>query len=98
MDPEHCLLFLKSHLSGTIYLLIIVTWFLNTVHDAGHRITARALYRPWDGPVEYVIHSIEQELSTRISHVTTDAQLCTEVHNIVTGLDGFDAYFVHCGY
>lgn len=71
---------------------------LNTVHDAGHRITARAPYRPWDGPVEYVIHSIEQELSTRISHVTTDAQLCTEVHNIVTGLDGFDAYFVHCGY
>ena len=27
MDPEHCLLFLKSHLSGTIYLLIIATWF-----------------------------------------------------------------------
>lgn len=71
---------------------------VNTVYMAGHRIVPRAPYRPWDGPVEYVIHSIEQELSLRIDHITTDAQLYTEVQNIVTGLNGFDAYFVHCGY
>ena len=71
---------------------------VNTVYSAGHRIIPRPPYRPFDGPVEFAINTIEQELSRRISHVTTDAQLYTEVQNIVIGLRNLGNYFRHCGY
>lgn len=58
----------------------------NTVRVSGHRILARPPYRPADGPVEYVIHTVEAELSNRIHHVSNDQDLYNEVHSIVTGL------------
>ena len=50
--------------------------------------------------MEYVIHTVEAELSNRIHHVSNDQDLYNEVHSIVTGLRGasFDRYFAHCGY
>ena len=82
---------LRSHHSAFV---------VNSVQNAGHRILPRPPYRPMDGPVEYVIHTIEQELSMRIHAITDDGSLCTAVRNIVTGLanDSIGRYFTHCGY
>ena len=70
----------------------------NHVTTAGHRCVARPPYRPQDGPIEYVFNTIEQELKMRMHLVTDDNSFRTEVMNIISGLSGFDNYFVHCGY
>ena len=71
---------------------------LNSVYAAGHRILPRPPYRPVDAPIEYVIHSVEAELSRQIYHMDSDDQLEQKLYKIVRDLTGFDEYFRHCGY
>ena len=51
-----------------------------------------------DAPIEYVIHSVEAELSRQIYHMDSDDQLEQKLYQIVRDLTGFDEYYRHCGY
>ena len=70
----------------------------NTIRRAGHQVLPRPAYRPTDGPIEFVINTLEQELTNRIYHIMDDNDLYRELHSVVAGMRGFDAYFAHCGY
>jgi hypothetical protein len=59
-------------------------------------------YRPQDGPVEYAINQILQELAIRWSEVdedTTPGGMRTLLEDIIDkGVKGMDALFIACGY
>ena len=44
----------------------------NHATTAGHRCVARSAFRPKDGPIEYVLSTIEQELKMLMNLVTDD--------------------------
>lgn len=80
---------LASHHSAVIRQMIV---------GAGHRIVFRAPYYPVDGPIEYVFNTIEQGL-TDYQYIVNDGEgLRQAVNTIVTRIDNFREYFVHCGY
>lgn len=70
----------------------------NAVLLAGHRVLARPPYRPVDGPIEYAFQTMEMELTKRRHLVHNLADLRREIFNVVAAMNGFDRYFIHCGY
>lgn len=84
---------LTSHKSPMVY---------EAVRRSGHRVVPRPPYRPQDGPVEYAINQILQELASRWSEVdedTTPGGMRTLLEDIIDkGVKGMDALFIACGY
>ena len=87
--------FLWDNLSSHHSVLVV-----NSVYGAGHRILPRPPYRPVDGPVEYVIHTIEEKLKKRTRYITDDASLYQQIRAVVANFDiaSIDRYFANCGY
>ena len=63
-------------------------------------VIPRPPYRPVDGPVEYVIHTIEEKLKKRTRYITDDASLYQQIRAVVANFDiaSIDRYFANCGY
>lgn len=80
---------LVSHHSAAIRQMIVT---------AGHRMVFRAPYYPVDGPIEFVFNTIEQRLSDYQYVVLDGNSLRQAVNTIITTMDHFEEYFIHCGY
>lgn len=82
---------LGCHTSPTIF---------NAVQAAGHRYVCRPPYRPCDGPVEYCIHQVEENLVKMAYVVNPGDRLGFEqaIFDCVSNITGIDETFVHCGY
>lgn len=80
---------LASHRNALIRQMII---------NAGHRLLFRAPYYPVDGPIEFVFNTIQQRLTEYQYTITDGVHLRQAVQTIVTSINDFAEYFVHCGY
>lgn len=84
---------LTSHKSPMVY---------EAVCRSGHRVVPRPPYCPQDGPVEYAINQILQQLSIcwlEVDEDTTPGQMRTLLEDIIEkGVKGMDALFICCGY
>lgn len=80
---------LASHRNALIRQMII---------NAGHRLLFCAPYYPVDGPIEFVFNTIQQRLTEYQYTITDGVHLRQAVQTIVTSINDFAEYFVHCGY
>ena len=80
---------LTSHHSAIIRQMIT---------DAGHRIVFRAPYYPVDGPIEFVFNHVEEQLTGYQYLIENGEDLRDAVIAIVTRIQHFQEYFIHCGY
>lgn len=80
---------LSAHHSAVIRQMIV---------GAGHRLVFRAPYYPVDSPIEYVFNTIEQRLCEYQYIVTEGDGLRQAINTIITSINHFRDYFIHCGY
>ena len=71
---------------------------IHLVYAAGHTVIPRPPYNPGDGAIEYAFSTLDQKLQLRRYEITTENELVHATLAILAEMEGFDNYFIHCGY
>jgi hypothetical protein len=71
---------------------------LNLILASGHRFAFRAPYYPVDGPIEYVFHTIQYQLTINMHHIYTHQNLYDDIFDIINGIPTFVPYFRGVGF
>ena len=65
---------------------------------AGRRLVFRAPYYPIDGPIEYVVNTVQGSLHINMANIVDGPSLVDEVIASIGDIQTFEPYFVNCGY
>jgi hypothetical protein len=71
---------------------------LNLILTSGHRFAFRAPYYPVDGPIEYVFHTVQYQLTLNMHHIYTHQDLYDDIFNVINGIHNFVPYFQGVGF
>jgi len=68
-----------------------------SIIEAHQQLLYRPKYTPADGPIEYVFNTLQAELRVRMRDIN-ETNIAQHITAIVTGMQNFYPYFIHCGY
>ena len=68
-----------------------------TIVAAGQQIVYRPKYSLADAPIEYVFNALQAELRIRMREVD-GVNIVDHIRDIIANMNGFQNYFIFCGY
>jgi transposase len=71
---------------------------LNLIVASGHRFSFRAPYYPVDGPIEYVFHTVQYQLTINMHNIYTHQHLYNDIFAVINGIQNFVPYFQGVGF
>ena len=72
--------------------------FVVMIHAYGHCVVFRAPYYAVDGPIEYILNSLQTLICAQLHYVVDGNSLVAALHQSIQALVDFVPYFSHVGF